>query len=92
MALKHGKPNPLNLLDLRRVRFPARHFHYTLLNNYKPNQSVKLDTWIFQNLNGRYYLGQTALLDNTNTLVYGTKIGFEEEKELSFFLLSYSDL
>jgi len=92
MALKHGKPNPLNLLDLRRVRFPARHFHYTKLNVYRPNQSIKIDDWIFRNLNGRYYVGQTILLDNNNSLTYGTKVGFEEEKELSFFLLSYSDL
>ena len=92
MALKYGKPNALNLLDLRRVRFPARHFHYTVLSFYKPTQLSKLDNWIFQSLNGRYYIGQTILLDNNNTLTYGTKVGFEEEKELSFFLLSYSDL
>ena len=92
MALKHGKPNPLNLLDLRRVRFPARHFHYTTVNRFNPNRSMNIDDWIFHNLNGRYYVGQTVILDNTNTISYATKIGFEEEKELSFFLLSYSEL
>jgi len=92
MALKYGKPNPLNLLGIRRVHFPARHFHYTTLSTYKPNQSIKIDNWIFQNLNSRYYIGQTIFLDSANTLLYGTKVGFEDEKELSFFLLSYSDL
>jgi hypothetical protein len=89
VALKYGKPNPLNLLELRRVRFPARHFHYTLVNT---NRSIGVNDWIYQNLNGRYYVGQTIILDSTNTISYATKIGFEEEKELSFFLLSYSDL
>lgn len=92
MALKHGKPNPLNLLGLRRVRFPARHFHYTVLSKFNPNRSMNVDDWIYQNLNGRYYVGQTVIVDNTNTISYATKVGFEEEKELSFFLLSYSNL
>lgn len=92
MALKHGKPNPLNLLDLRRVRFPARHFHYTTVTRFNPNRSMSIDDWIYQNLNGRYYVGQTIVLDNTNTISYATKIGFEEEKELSFFLLACPDL
>jgi len=92
MGLKHGKPNPLNLLDLRRVRFPARHFHYTTRNRYNPNRSSSVDDWIYQNLNGRYYIGQTLILDSTNTITYATKIGFEEQKELSFFLLGYSEL
>ena len=92
MALKNGKPNPLNLLGLRRVDFPARHFHYTSLNKYNPIKNGQIDDWIYHNLNGRYYIGQALDLDNTNTIIYTTKIGFEEEKELSFFLLSYSDL
>ena len=92
MALKHGKPNPLNLLDLRRVRFPARHFHYTIIHRFNPNRNMSIDDWINQNLNGRYYVGQSILLDNTNTITYVMKIGFEEEKELSFFLLACPDL
>jgi hypothetical protein len=92
MALKHGKPNPLNFLDLRRVQFPARHFHYTTLPKYSPGIVKSVDNWIYNNLNGRYYVGQAIDLDNTNTITYVTKIGFEQEKEISFFLLSYSNL
>jgi len=92
MALKHGKPNPLNLMDMRRVRFPARHFHYTTLNKFNPNRSMHIENWIQQNLNGRFYIGQTLSLDDNNSYIYETKIGFEEEKELSFFLLGYSNL
>jgi hypothetical protein len=92
MALKNGKPNPLNLLDLRRVDFPARHFHYTNLEYGIPDKAQLINEWIFNNLNGRYYLGKKLILDNTNSIRYVTALGFEEEKELSFFLLSYSDL
>lgn len=92
MALKNGKPNPLNFLDLRRVQFPARHFHYTTISKYTPSLVKKLDEWIYTNLNGRYYIGQSLELDQSNTFVYVTKIGFENEKEISFFLLSNSNL
>jgi hypothetical protein len=87
MALKNGKPNALNALGLRKVSFPAQHFHYTLLEKYTPTYHKTIDSWIYQNLNSRYYIGQAVdLVDNT--IVYVTKIGFEQEKELSFFRLA----
>jgi hypothetical protein len=41
-----------------------------------------------QNLNSRYYIGQGITLDNTNTIVYNTNIGFESEKEITFFTIA----
>ena len=87
MSLKTGKVNPLNALDLRKVSFPAHHFHYTTLSKYNPTYCKTVDAWIYSNLNSRYYIGQAVdLIDNT--IVYVTKIGFEQEKELSFFKLA----
>lgn len=87
MALKNGKVNPLNALDLRKVSFPAHHFHYTFLPKYTPTYHRLVDNWIYHNLNSRYYIGQGVdLVDNT--IVFVTKIGFEQEKELSFFKLA----
>jgi hypothetical protein len=88
MALKNGKPNPLNYFDLRRVEFAAPHFKYTTLNKYTPSFVKQLDNWIKNNLNNRYYIGQGISLDNTNTIVYNVIIGFESEKELSFFTIA----
>lgn len=88
MALKNGKPNPLNYFDLRRVEFAAPHFKYTTLNKYTPSFVKQLDSWIKNNLNNRYYIGQGISLDNTNTIVYNVVIGFESEKELSFFTIA----
>ena len=88
MALKTGKPNPLNYFDLRRVEFAAPHFKYTTIDKYNPTLLKNLDTWIKHNLNSRYYIGQGLDLDNTNTIVYTTRIGFESEKELSFFTIA----
>ena len=87
MALKNGKVNALNALELRKVNFPAQHFYYTLLSKYTPTFHKTVDAWIYSNLNSRYYIGQAVdLVDNT--IVYVTKIGFEQEKELSFFKLA----
>lgn len=91
MALKNDKVNPLNVLGIRKIEFPAHHFVYTTVPKYTPTYMSKLDTWINQNLNGRYYIGQSIdLIDNT--IVFTIKIGFENDKELSFFKLACPDL
>jgi len=89
MALKNGKPNPLNYFGLRRVEFAPPHFKYTIIDDFKPNTARNVDTWINANLNGRYYIGQDLALDHNNSIVYITRIGFEQEKELSFFKIAY---
>jgi hypothetical protein len=88
VALKNGKPNPLNYFGLRRVEVACPHFKYTVIDKYNPNLVKSMDTWIRKNLNNRYYVGQDIMLDNTNTIVYGIRIGFESEKELSFFTIA----
>lgn len=88
MSLKNGKPNPLNYFDLRRVEFAAPHFKYTQLSKYSPVLLKKIDSWIYKNLNNRYYIGQGIGLDNTNTIIHTIRIGFESEKELSFFTIA----
>jgi hypothetical protein len=90
MTLKAGTPNPLNYFGLRRAEFACPHFNYTTLDKFAPNLTKEVDSWIRQNLNGRYYIGQDLVLDHTNTIVYITKIGFEVEKELSFFKIAYT--
>ena len=88
MALKNGKPNPLNYFDMRRVEFAAPHFKYTTLDKYNPSLIKNIDAWIKHNLNNRYYIGQGIALDSANTIIYTTRIGFESEKELSFFTIA----
>ncbi len=88
MSLKNGKPNSLNYFNLRRVEFACPHFKYTTLDKYNPSNIKQIDNWIKKNLNNRYFIGQGIALDNTNTIVYTTRIGFESEKELSFFTIA----
>ena len=88
MALKNGKPNPLNYYNLRRVEFAAPHFKYTTIDKWTPTLAKNINLWIKNNLNNRYYIGQNITLDNNNSFVYVILIGFESEKELSFFTIA----
>jgi hypothetical protein len=88
MALKNGKPNPLNYFEIRRVEFAAPHFKYAVLEKHTPTYVKLVNDWIYHNLNNRYYIGQDLALDHTNTIVYTTRIGFESEKDLTFFTIA----
>lgn len=88
MALKNGKPNPLNYFKMRRVDFSPPHFKYTTLTKYSPVLIKQLDTWIYHNLNNRYYIGQSISLDYNKSIIFTIKIGFESEKDLSFFTIA----
>ena len=81
------RPNPLNLFDIRSLKFPPGHFEYINLP-MKYNIEDTLSKWITKNLKGRYYIGKTSHIDNENKVTLGIKVGFEEPKELSFFTLA----
>ena len=89
MALRSSKPNPLNYFGIRKVEFAVPYFKYAEpINKYNHPLVRSIDAWVQQNLNHRYYIGQGIGLDHTNTIIYTTQIGFEVEKELSFFVLA----
>jgi hypothetical protein len=74
-------------LGIRCCKFPAHHFFYLTIPKYQPYLHRNINDWIFQNLNGRYYIGQSIdLIDNS--ICYILKIGFEQEKEISFFKIA----
>lgn len=84
------KINPLNVLKMRRVDFCPLHFE-TITISLAYNLSNVLNEWIFENLSGRYYIGDTIELTTDNAspqLHKKIKIGFENNKELSYFMLA----
>lgn len=83
-----NKINPLNALDIRKVDFPAVHFHFVQISKRTPHVIKQVDNWIYDNLNGRYYIGSDIDLDNLNVICYVTKIGFENPKEVTFFKIA----
>jgi hypothetical protein len=84
------KVNPLNILECREVQDPPPFFHYHFLD-LKYNLIDSIKEWIYDNLKHRFYIGETLVLED-NQYKIKIKIGFEEPKELSFFLLACSHL
>lgn len=91
MTLKKKQVNPLNVLNLRKVNFPAYHFTYAVFKISRIAQINKIDKWIYLNLKGRYYIGSDIMLMD-NIILYIMKVGFEQEKEMTLFNLTCHDL
>lgn len=80
------KINPLNVLECRELRDPPPHFHYLTLD-LKYNLQKSIRDWIVLNLKNRFYIGETLILED-NQFALKLKVGFEEPKEASFFLIA----
>lgn len=84
------KVNPLNVLGCREVPNPPPYFHYHYLD-LRYNMVTSIKEWIYENLKHRFYIGECLVLEN-GQYKNKIKIGFEEPKEASFFLLACSHL
>ena len=80
------KINPLNALECRRVQHPPAHFSYIELED-AGLELTQIPDWIYLNLKHRFYI-DTMLGVDPNGFNFRLKIGFEESKEASFFLLA----
>lgn len=87
MALVHNKPNSLSYFKIRRVNFPCPHFSYIQFNSN--NNFDIMANWIEHNLNSRYYIDKSLILNSNNMLEYKTTIGFESPGDLTLFNLTY---
>ena len=85
--MKLKDPNPLDVLGLRRVTFCPPHFA-TVDIHRKYNIDRAICDWIEDNLSGRYFFGNSIGFDEMKNLNQYNRVGFEQEKELSFFMLA----
>jgi hypothetical protein len=85
--VKLKEPNPLNIFNLRKVEQSPPYFDFINIP-FTYNIQESIERWIESHLKGRYYIGRTVdLVDNK---IQGNliKIGFEESKEMSYFMLA----
>lgn len=79
--------NPLEVFRLRKLQFPPAHFEYVdITTSYNLKDAV--EKWIEHNLKNRYYIGKGLFIDSENKIAPSLKVGFEEPKELSYFMLA----
>lgn len=83
--MKQPRINPLDIFEVRRVDFCPPYFETTIFP-LRYNVKEAISEWIEDNLSGRYYVGKT--ITSHKTMNSNVKIGFENTKELSYFLLA----
>ena len=77
--------NPFDILKLRKTDYLPVHFKtYNLKDMFFDNT---IERWIYTNLKGRFYLGERSGFIDDRIKIYDV-VGFEEEKELTFFMLA----
>jgi alpha-ketoglutarate-dependent taurine dioxygenase len=87
--LKHGEVNPLNVFGLRQLTHCPPHFEQVQFDLSCGEKDIT--DWIYENLQGRFYIGQHAVVRPPNeankpTFVK-TVVAFENVSEASYFSL-----
>tara|TARA_B100000780_G_C21048543_1_gene420971 strand:- start:571 stop:852 length:282 start_codon:yes stop_codon:yes gene_type:complete len=85
--IKNKKPNPLNVFRIRKVKAAVPYFEYVNLP-VAYNLEDAISTWIYINLKNRYYIGRKLTLDHDNKLNQIITVGFEENRDMSYFMLA----
>lgn len=78
--------NPIDVLKKRQVKFLPVHFSKIKLDRFMLDYNI--EKWIKSKLKGRYFLGNVSDVDKSNKLKVFTIIGFEDQKELTYFMLA----
>ena len=88
--------NPLNVLNQREVLTAPAHFSTI---DYKipldkqfistNKQLEHIRSWIFNNLDGRFFVLSGELMDTVREPCYAYQVGFEVPEESTFFALAY---
>jgi hypothetical protein len=85
---KLKEPNALNFFGARRTTSVVPHYEYITIP-YTYNIEDSLNKWVQKNLKGRYFLSKSVGVSNQSgrveTLI---KVGFEDSKEMSYFMLA----
>lgn len=71
--------NPLDVLNKRSLKWLPPHFSKSRMSMTAVYQHEKIDSWIKHRLKGRY-----CVVNKYD----GLYIGFEDEKELTYFMLA----
>lgn len=83
--LKHNEVNPLNVHGLRQLDWCPPHFAPVQFESYVADNM--LSSWIYENLSGRFYIGNVDTDNKRQTLV-----AFENLGEASYFSLCLTQI
>lgn len=78
--------NPMDVLQQRRLRTVAPHFAAVNISDVALLEGV--ENWIRDRLKGRYYVCNKPALDRKGNLRSMSSVGFEDQQELTYFMLA----
>jgi hypothetical protein len=81
------KVNPFNVFNVRRAEFPPDHFEYVVIAMHY-NMRSSIEKWIEHHLSSRFFIGKISATDAQNKITNRIKIGFEDPKEMSLFMMA----
>lgn len=84
--LKHNDVNPLAVFGLREMDHCPPHFTKLYFDLRTHNVKVIKD-WIWEHLDGRFYLGDVYDLNSNNSIHMQKMVAFEIPGEASYFSL-----
>jgi len=79
--------NALDVLNRRKVDYIPNHFSRMKVNDSEAN-IVETEFWIKNKLRGRYFLLKIPAISHDGKLKNNTVVGFENHKELTYFMLA----
>jgi len=85
MALARGRVNPLNVLNLRKLKHIPQHFAKMSVQSVRNADAI--DGWIYHYLDSRYCIKISYIVGHDKKLVEVCEIGVEDPKELSMLSL-----
>ena len=83
--IKHSEANPLNIHGLRELAWCPPHFTKVRIATIATKKN--LTDWLYENLDGRFYIGE----EDIDKIRY-TVIAFEVAGESSYFSLCLPDI
>jgi len=88
MTINNFESIELNVIDVlkkRQLNFLPVHFKSIAVDNFNV---VKIEDWINTKLKGRFCITQIPRIDKDDKLRSTSIVAFEEEKELTYFMLA----
>jgi len=78
--------NPIDVLKQRKLTSLPPHFSKIKISDYEIFEGI--EDWIHTKLKGRYCIVKHPGVDTNGAFKSTTYVGFEEQKELTYFMLA----
>jgi hypothetical protein len=79
--------NPLEVLNKRSLNYIPPHFSKVKVSDSELGIG-NLESWVRNKLNGRYAVAKIPSIDKDGHLKTATFVAFEDQKELTYFMLA----